>query len=384
LNSLYIRPTFAGQLQKMAKPYNQFTAMLAITKASLRAILRSPSAVIFSVFFPLIFILVFGFMGSGGGPSFKIVLAKNSDTSNAIIDSLRAFKNIKFVQEKSDKDLQSDLIKGRITGVLDVEKAHIPNVPFSYLVHFKSTTASADQFTTFLPLLENIISKIDKVIFKERETYAKVVPQIQTVRKYRTIDFILPGQLGFSLLSAGVFGVAFLFFSLRQQLVLKRFYATPIQRPYIILGEALSRVIFQLSTAVVIILIGTFAFHYTLVHGFITFLEIMVLSFIALILFMGFGFIVSGIAKTESTIPPLANIVTLPQFLLAGTFFPIDTFPSWLQPLCKILPLTHFNNAMRNIAFEGAHLNNCITEIGILLAWSVVVYAVAIKVFKWE
>ena len=358
--------------------------MLAITKASLRAILRSPSAVIFSIFFPLVFILVFGFMGNGGGPSYKIVLAKNSDTSNAIIDSLKAFTNIKFIAEKSDADLQSDLIKGRITGVLNVEKANIPNAPFSYFVHFNSTTASADKFSTFLPLLENIISKIDKVIFQERETYAKVVPQIQTVRQYRTIDFILPGQLGFSLLSAGVFGVAFLFFSLRQQLVLKRFYATPISRSYIVLGEGLSRVIFQLITAVIIIGIGYFAFHFTLVHGWLTFFEIMVLSFIALLVFMGFGFIVSGIAKNESTIPPLANIVTLPQFLLAGTFFPIDVFPAWLQPFCRILPLTYFNDAMRKIAFEGAHLGDCWLQLLMLAVWGVLVYAVAIKVFRWE
>ncbi|MFN5985838.1 MAG: ABC transporter permease, partial [Chitinophagaceae bacterium] len=134
----------------------------------------------------------------------------------------------------------------------------------------------------------------------------------------------MPGQLGFSLLSAGVFGVAFLFFNLRQQLVLKRFYATPIRRLYIILGEALSRVIFQLITAIIIISIGHFAFQFTLVNGWWTFLDIMILSFIALILFMGFGFVVSGLAKNESTIPPFANLITLPQFLLAGTFFSIE------------------------------------------------------------
>ena len=110
----------------------------------------------------------------------------------------------------------------------------------------------------------------------------------------------------------------------------------------------------------------------------------MVLSFVALVLFMGIGFIVSGIAKNESTIPPLANIFTLPQFLLAGTFFSIDVFPTWLQPICKVLPLTHFNNAMRQIAFEGATLGDVYKEIGILMLWILVVYAVAIKVFKWE
>jgi len=178
--------------------------------------------------------------------------------------------------------------------------------------------------------------------------------------------------------------VAFLFFNLRQQLVLKRFFATPINRTSIILGEGLSRVIFQLITAIIIIALGHFAFNFTLVNGWVTFLEIMALSFLALLVFMGFGFIVSGLATSESVIPPLANIVTLPQFLLAGTFFSIDAFPAWLQPLCRILPLTHFNDAMRKIAFEGAHLTDCWQQIGILSLWGVVVYAAAVKTFKWE
>ena len=233
---------------------------------------------------------------------------------------------------------------------------------------------------------DKLIANVNKSTYPQAPTVATISQDISKIsgRNFRTIDFILPGQLGFSLLSAGVFGVAFLFFNLRQQLVLKRFFATPINRTFIVLGEALSRVLFQMSTAVVIVLIGAFFFNYTLVNGITTFLEIMVLSFIALVVFMGFGFIVSGFAKNESTIPPFANMFTLPQFLLAGTFFPIDSFPSWLQPLCKILPLTHFNDAMRQIAFEGASLADCGLQIGVLVLWGVVIYAIAIKVFKWE
>ncbi len=357
--------------------------MLAITKASLRAISRSPSAIVFSIFFPLIFILVFGFIGNSGGPSYKLVMANNSDTINAIIDSLRQYKNVTFVRYKSDEALRSDLIKGRVTGILDIQKGK--DTVKSFTVQFKSTTSSSDKIFTFLPLLENIIAKIDKASFPNRPSVGKLLaPQIEQVRQYRTIDFILPGQLGFSLLSAGIFGVAFLFFSLRQQLVLKRFFATPIRRGYIVMGEGLSRVIFQLITAIIIIGIGYFAFHFTLIHGWLTFLEIMILCFIALLVFMGFGFIISGIAKSESSIPPLANIITLPQFLLAGTFFSIDAFPKWLQPISRALPLTYFNDAMRKISFEGAHLSDCWLQIAILLAWGVAAYAVAIKVFKWE
>jgi ABC-2 type transport system permease protein len=139
-----------------------------------------------------------------------------------------------------------------------------------------------------------------------------------------------------------------------------------------------------LFTAIIILVVGHYFFHFTLIHGLLTFIELLVLSFIGLLVFMAFGFVVSGIANSESAIPPLANIVTLPQFLLAGTFFPIDNFPAWLQPLCKILPLTHLNDAMRNVAFEGAHLTDCWKQLGILAIWAVVGYALAIKVFKWE
>jgi ABC-2 type transport system permease protein len=134
----------------------------------------------------------------------------------------------------------------------------------------------------------------------------------------------------------------------------------------------------------VIIGIGYFAFNFTLIHGWLTFFEIMVLSFIALLVFMGFGFVVSSLAKNESTIPPFANLITLPQFLLAGTFFSIDAFPKWLQPISKALPLTYFNDAMRKIAFEGAHLNDCILQIAVLIGWGILIYAIAIKVFTWE
>ncbi|MGH2563113.1 MAG: ABC transporter permease, partial [Ginsengibacter sp.] len=71
------------------KPYNQFRAMLAITKASLRAIFRSPSAVIFGFAFPLIFILVFGFIGdNGGAQTYTVAIDENADTANALYKGL--------------------------------------------------------------------------------------------------------------------------------------------------------------------------------------------------------------------------------------------------------------------------------------------------------
>jgi ABC-2 type transport system permease protein len=368
----------------MSKQYSQLRAMFSITRASLRAIFRSPSAIIFSFAFPLIFILVFGFIGSGGKVSVKVAFDKQTDTTSDMYRSIASMDGIKIVKAP-EEELKNDLEKGRLHAIIELRKNSSP-APAYAIKLISSEAVNPQNIQVLRSMLEGRINSINKMMFANIPTYATVSNEVEKVpgRVYRTIDFILPGQLGFSLLSAGVFGVAFIFFSLRQALVLKRFFATPIRRSYIVFGEAISRVIFQLTTAVVILLIGHFAFQFTMIYGAVTFFELLVLSFIGLAVFMGFGFVVSGLAKNESSIPPFANLFTLPQFLLSGTFFPIDNFPSWLQPLCKILPLTHLNDAMRNVAFEGARLSDCGTQLAVLGAWGVVSYAIAIKVFKWE
>lgn len=368
--------------------YSQIRAMLAITKASFRSILRSPSAVVFSFVFPFIFILVFGFIGnSGGGQSYRVLLDKRSDTSNALYAALRMNSGVRFTTYKDSATQQLDMQKGRLAGTILISKAD-SSAAFPYAIRLTSTSSSADKWPQLKALIENTVTNVSNQAYPGRPSYANfdfnAQRDVAVIREYKTIDFILPGQLGFSLLSSGVFGVAFMFYNLRSTLVLKRFFATPIGRPYIILGESFSRVIFQMLTAIVIIGAGYLFFDFTLVNGIRTFAEMLFLSFLGLLLFMGFGFIVSGLAKSDSTIPPFANLITMPQFLLGGTFFSIDAFPKWLQPISRALPLTHLNDAMRSVAFEGHNLWEVRNEIGYLLIWTIAVYAVATRVFKWE
>jgi ABC-2 type transport system permease protein len=368
----------------MAEKYNQLRAMLAITRASLKAIFRSPSSVAFSFGFPLVFILVFGFI-KGGGPTVEIALAHQADTSCSIIKRLLSSGMVKLSGKTDSLSIRQDLEKGRTGAILSVDSMNTGMGFPQFRLQLQTSSASSDKYPFVKMALAQTVQTAEDKNIPAQYKFIKVdeLPVISG-RNYSMIDFILPGMLGFSLLSAAVFGVAFTFFNFRQQLVLKRFFATPIGKKYMVLGEGLARVLFQLITAIVLILIGRYFFHFTLIYGWITFLEMLFMSLVGLIVFMGFGFIVSSTARSESTIPIFANVLTLPQFLLAGTFFPIDVFPGWLQTICKILPLKQLNDAMRNIAFEGAHITDCGKQLGILALWGIVVYAVAIRLFKWE
>jgi len=364
----------------MQGKYNQFTAMLAITRASLRSTFRTPSSVFFGLAFPLVFIVVFGSIGSGSGPTVDVAIAKGADTTGEVYRRI-ANNPVFHIDNKSDSEVHRDLKNGDITAIINIAKAN-PSDSL-YVVELTSSNAVSP---TNLQILQSILNSIAIGMEGTNFKTVKISPHVAQLdgKAYRYIDFILPGMLGFSLLGGGVFGVAFLFFNLRQQLVLKRFFSTPVNRTSIVIAEALSRVIFNIITAIVIILVGIFAYKFTLVNGFTTFAQMLILSVLGLLVFMGFGFIVSNVAKNENVIPIFSNFFTLPQLLLSGTFFSTSAFPKWMQAFCNILPLTHFNNAMRKISFEGATLISTWQDVGVLLIWGVVLYAIAIKVFKWE
>jgi len=363
--------------------YSNYRAMQALVKASLQSIFKSPSAIVFSVAFPLIFILVFGFLGGGKGFSIKVAKAPGSDSTSALYTVLHHVPAFKWVSLPNDAAVQHALSEGDIAATIAVQPA-LAGSASPVTIALKVASNQADKAQQLRSIIDMVLQKQDPEIQNRINKLAQVDMQIAKVRDFKTIDFILPGQLGFSLLASGVFGTAFVFFNLRQTLVLKRFFATPVRREVIVLSEGIARMVFQLLGAIVIISLGHFAFHYTLANGIFTFVQLLLVCAMGLMVFMGFGFIISGVAKSESAIPPLSNIITLPQFLLAGTFFPIDNFPKWLQPFCRALPLTYLNDALRKIAFDGLAFWDLKLDMFVLLAWGIVVYLVAGRVFKWE
>lgn len=362
--------------------YNQLKALLAITKASFRAILSNPSSIFFSFLFPIVFILIFGAFSDRPAAPIKITFDENSDINNTLYDSIIKNKQISIVSYLDTTERNTELRQGKLAAIIDVQKANSRQK--KYLVTLISSEASGNAVYQLLKLLDYQALKIEleDAVHMQRE-YA-FQPQIVSGKKYRTIDFVLPGQLGFSILFSTLFGIAFLFFNLREQLVLKRFYASPVNRINILIGIGTSRLFYQLINVVVLILFGHFVLHFTLFHGAVTFLEMLLLTVYMLFLLMGVGLIVSSISKTDTMIPLMINIFGFPQMLLSGTFFSIEVFPKWMQIICEALPLTQFNNAMRKISFEGLHLYDCGKEIGILSLWMILTYVVVMKVMKWE
>jgi ABC-2 type transport system permease protein len=365
----------------MAK-YSNAQAMRALIKASLQAILKTPSAIFFAFAFPLIFILVFGFMGNGSTFSIHVATAPGSDTTSKLYAILHNVPVLKWTV-KDSATINKMLKQGDIVATIAVQKQPEGTKP-EYNVVINAASSEVDKAAQLKNILATIVQTQDPEIQKRQEEIAKIDMKVSAVRDYKTIDFILPGQLSFSLLASGVFGTAFVFFNLRQTLVLKRFFATPVRKEIIVISEGIARMLFQLLSVIVIIGLGYYVFGFTLYNGFFTFIDMFLISALSILIFMGFGFIVGSVSKSDATIPIVSNMIVMPQMLLSGTFFSIDNFPGWMQPFCKALPLSYLNDALRKMSFEGAGFWAVRMDVLALLVWGVIIYAVAGKTFKWE
>ena len=358
--------------------------MLAVSRASLVATFRSPQSIFFSLFFPIVLIWIFGSIGRGGGgiPTVDVAWEPNADSSTVLYQKLAHSERLKFADPKK-KDIEDELRKGRIAGILNVvEQPDSAGAPYAILI--RTSTASQREIENLRSSLKAIVAEVDAMAFPDHPTTASINITEFKGREYKMIDFFLPGMIGFSLIGSAVFGVAFLFYSLRETLVLKRMYATPIRKGYIILGESISKVIFQLLTVIVLIAFGYFMYDFTLANGITTFFNMLILCMLGLLVFMGFGFLISGISKNQNVIPIYANLFMFPQYFLSGTFFPKTALPAAIQPFLQYLPLTALNDSLRNVAFEGSSLWSCWPHILILIVWGIVVYALTTKFFKWE
>jgi len=77
------------------------------------------------------------------------------------------------------------------------------------------------------------------------------------------------------------------------------------------------------------------------------------------------------------------NAVMLPMWLTSGVFFPRERYPEAVQPLLRALPLTALVDALRAVMLEGRPLSGCAAEVGTLAAWTLVSFAVALRIFRW-
>jgi ABC-type multidrug transport system permease subunit len=196
----------------------------------------------------------------------------------------------------------------------------------------------------------------------------------------RYIDFLVPGLLGMSLMGGGLWGLGFVTVDMRIRKLLKRFVATPMRKSDFLAGLMLSRLLFLVPEVLVLLIFARLAFG-VVIYG--SLLAVVFLILLGAVMFAGLGLLVASRAKTLEAVSGLMNLVMLPMWLLSGIFFSSQRFPESVQPAIRLLPLTALNDSLRAVMQEGASLASQLPEIGLMLAWAIVTFVLALKWFRW-
>jgi ABC-2 type transport system permease protein len=196
----------------------------------------------------------------------------------------------------------------------------------------------------------------------------------------RYIDFLVPGLLGMSLMGGGMWGVGFVTVDMRIRKLLKRFLATPMKRSHFLIAVMVSRMLFMVPEVLLLLIFARLVFG-VVIYG--NLLALVALILLGALMFSGIGLLMATRAQTLETISGLMNLFMLPMWITSGIFFSVDRFPDAVQPYLRILPLTPLIDAIRSVMLEGATLSSLGWELGSMLIWSVVSFAVALKFFRW-
>jgi len=364
----------------MAKTYKkpgQWKAYLMIAWYAFRAQTRNPATFAFGFIFPIAFISIFGLIGNN--PE-KVTIGIPKDQPKTVIE--QTLQKLDFITLKTDtnSNLENSLQTGKLGGIIEVTQTSQK----SYHATLLTSSANPVQASEVKGVIQGVVDKTNLGLSGITTPPISLTQKEVAGHPYRYIDFAVPGQIGFALLSTAIMGTVFGLIYLKKALILKRMFATPTKALTIFLAQGTSRLIMGLIQTVLILGVAVLLFHFYLPHGWITFLDLMLISVFGLVSFLGFGYFIAGRVNDENAASPLTNIITLPQFLLSGVFFSTESLPGWVQPLANNLPLSYFNHAVRMIATEGAPLTATFPYLLGLAVWGIVMYLLAARTFKWQ
>ncbi len=364
-----------------------FRTIGALTSAYTRRFFRDKTGLFFTFLFPLLFLFIFGYLNSGNTSlNFDVAVINSSDSAFAeqfekqlrendtftVSDAATTFDEAKERMGRSELDTIIELP----AGFGDINEKGQPSG--SIVVYYAEASPQSGQ--TVAAVMEQALDGINTEL--GQPTPPLTVEQKPTsVSGLSAFDYVFSGLLGFTVLSLGIFGLANQFPAEKKTGALRRLRASPISAAQLVFANMLYYMLIGIISLVLMVLVALYVFDFNM-RG--DWFQLGVVAIISIILMFGFGLAIGGWAKNETQSAALTQIVALPMMFLSGIFFPRFLMPDWLQSVTAFLPLTPVIDGMRMIMTEAKTLIDIAPQLGLIAIWIIVIYAIAIRVFRWD
>ena len=365
--------------------------MAADLKVYGRSNLRSKEGFFFTLVFPIILILLFGALFSSGGISQTKVYVQNLDVGpigSSFVSALNSTSNYCSSNSTSGLCLRPVPSDQNFTQFLASNSASdgivIPaNFSAAYQAGDKvNVTVYGNPTSTTSAVVSGIVAVIVNGFNVHGATGVHsvgITSKTAVSSSYKYIDFLVPGLIGFAALTSPMFALVNISSTYRRDKVFKLLSLTPLTKT----EWLLAKIIWYIGTTVVsfflMTLVGVYAFgaHITLNWGIGMFLVLGPFFFVSL------GMLVGTVSNSPEAASVVGNLVTFPMMFLSGTFFPVASMPKYLQTVAHVLPLYYMIEGLNDVMIYK-NFGPAYFDAGLLLIISAVVFALAVKFFRWR
>jgi ABC-2 type transport system permease protein len=338
--------------------------LVELTLARLREFVREPEALFWVFVFPVLMACALGVAFRARGDEAIIAGVLDGPGRARVEAALADATRIQLVTVPSD---QLGLVLQRAEVQIVIEGLDPP------VYHYDPTrTESRLARGVVDDALQRAAGRVDR--FEAVDAHVEAVGA-------RYIDWLLPGLLGMTVMSTGLWGIAFSIVVARTRKLLKRLVASPMRKRDYLLAQVLGRLVFLGPEVGLLLVFGAMVFGVPQRGAWWLLAGTCLLGAIAC---GGLGLLMASRARTIEAVSGLINLVMLPMWVLSGVFFSSANFPAPMQPFIQALPLTALNDALRAVMLEGAGFRQIAGELAILSSWGLGAFALALRLFRWR
>jgi len=332
-------------------------------------------------------ILIFGAIFSGVGDTkytLPIQDLDNSSWSHTFIDTLSNISAFKIENLSVNENVSAYIKDKNLAGALVIPKGFGDTIAKSFIDKNVSVNVSFyyDPSSSSASVIQSVISSVLQEYNVKLSGGNSIIgiTQMSTIGKnFNYIDFFVPGMIGFTLMQTCIYGSIERNTKYRKDGILRKLLTMPITRTEWILAKMLFMLFLSFVSTVAITIVGILVWGMTVNVNLIMIVIIIANSF----LFSGLGMIIGRFVKEEETADMAGGAISFPMMFLAGTFFPLEQMPAFLQSFAKILPLYYVNEGLRNamiyLDFDKAMFNMII-----VIVFAVVFFVIGVLLTKWK
>lgn len=190
----------------------------------------------------------------------------------------------------------------------------------------------------------------------------------------KTAWVMVPGLIGLILLFIGALITSIGLVRERESGTLEQLAVMPLLPSAIILGKIAPYFLLAVMDMAVVTVLGILLFGVPF-EGSIGLFALAAVLFLLAVL--GIGVLISSISSNTGQAIQLAILFVVPQVLLSGLIFPLESMPAAIRLIAYALPLTWFREISQGVMLRGAELQSMWIALVILAAMAALAFSTA-------